>query len=118
PRACRFAGGPRNGPPTTPGLRGRTRPLLEQDEEKLSGEVGSPDRMDAQVDDLEPVARLDPNPFPAHRSAPLAGLVDGPTQVAEQPFTGHLHHVEAGGARGRLQIVAGVPAELQDLHSV
>jgi len=43
------------GPPLVPGARGRSRRLVKQNEEKLLGTLGILNRMDAQIDVLEPV---------------------------------------------------------------
>ena len=99
-------------------LRRRPWHLLEQHQEEPIGLPWAPNRIHLEVDRSGPAVHLDPHRFPARGTALFARLAHGRAQLRKEALACHLHQIEAGGAGGRLQIRAGVTAELQHLHLV
>ena len=101
--------------------RARRRPtrlgrVFEQDQEAAFLAPASLDRNHFDGDLAVAAVGLDAQALLPHRSLLLAGPEDGRADGDEQSFAEHLQQVQAGLARGRRQVRAGVAAVLQDVQ--
>ena len=88
--------------------------VFEEDQKTRLAQVLQ--RNHLQVHAARLAARPDANAVPARRLHLLLRFVDRGAQRQHEAFAGHLQHVEAGLAAGRLEPGAGRPAELQHLQ--
>ena len=98
--------------------RGALGALLEEHDEVVAAlrPFRGPERDHLQADFPDPVVGLDPQALRLHRAAAFGRALDRLAERGRQAFPRHLEEVEARRARRRLEVGAGLPAELHDLH--
>ena len=98
--------------------RGATSALLEEQDEMVAAlhPFRGPDWDHLEADFPDPTVRPDALPLHPDRPTTLGRLLNRLAECGRQTFPRHLEEVEARGAWGRLEIGAGLPAELHDLH--
>jgi hypothetical protein len=87
---------------------------LEQDQEVAPARAGLAGRDDPQVDLTGPAIKADP--LASDRSVLVPALLEGEPDLREQVCAGDPQEIEARLPGGRLEVRAGLAAELQGLN--